>query len=471
MRLIRFFLTGIASALFTLCFCGNPVDPSTNPIHTDINITLTDSEENSGTELTDSTGEAIQIKLTTRFPHLIDSVTLEVGRGNALPDTIYVFKDQLDTIEQSITFEEPGEYTLKAISHAYKQIQRTASGSVTIIARPNDYESAPEFELLSQSGDTIGNLFQVRPETGCSLLLSFKDPKRRYTVEFRTDIENWSYDTLAHLFLWTPSHSDTGLQVVAVKITDDGRIPRSDEKNLIIAVSEEALSPAKPIHFAITGRTVIPAKDSQIIRLSWDNELLAESYTLYRSAQKEGPFITIEENITDTAFSDYTSADSSFYYFLTASNSAGLSVPSDTVYSADKEATEKIYYTLTLDSDTTRGRITADPKGGLISAGDTVRLTAHAEPGFVFTGWEEGVTGTENPLNFEVNADATIRALFAVDTNAASTELSPGESLNEQIKDASDGPANQMHLLPEPGFYDRNTIEVKGKVTIFIRRK
>ena len=50
------------------------------------------------------------------------------------------------------------------------------------------------------------------------------------------------------------------------------------------------------------------------------------------------------------------------------------------------------------------GSVTLDPAGGVYYAGTPVELAATADPGWVFSGWSEDLTGTTNPATVTVNA-------------------------------------------------------------------
>src|SRR5207247_2417800 len=60
----------------------------------------------------------------------------------------------------------------------------------------------------------------------------------------------------------------------------------------------------------------------------------------------------------------------------------------------------------------TGGTITRDPDLLKYTNGATVRLTATANAGFVFTGWSGDVSGTNNPIAVTMNANKTITANF-----------------------------------------------------------
>ncbi len=60
-----------------------------------------------------------------------------------------------------------------------------------------------------------------------------------------------------------------------------------------------------------------------------------------------------------------------------------------------------------------RGQGSVTPPGGLFDEGETVTLTAVAEPGYAFVRWEGAASGDKNPAIVVMHADASITAVFA----------------------------------------------------------
>lgn len=64
-------------------------------------------------------------------------------------------------------------------------------------------------------------------------------------------------------------------------------------------------------------------------------------------------------------------------------------------------------------SQTEGGSVEVSPASGCFSDGATVTLTAHANPGFIFEGWDGSDTGNSSPLVVTMNADKYFTAYFA----------------------------------------------------------
>lgn len=70
-------------------------------------------------------------------------------------------------------------------------------------------------------------------------------------------------------------------------------------------------------------------------------------------------------------------------------------------------------YTLTVVIDPLeKGSVSIDPVEDTYLYGDDVTLTAVAIPGWYFTGWSGGASGTDNPLTITIEGDTSITANF-----------------------------------------------------------
>ncbi len=67
------------------------------------------------------------------------------------------------------------------------------------------------------------------------------------------------------------------------------------------------------------------------------------------------------------------------------------------------------------------GTITLDPPTGTYDYGTSVGLTAVPATGWHFTGWSGDLSGSQNPESILMDADKSVTATFAVDTNTLST--------------------------------------------------
>ncbi len=68
-------------------------------------------------------------------------------------------------------------------------------------------------------------------------------------------------------------------------------------------------------------------------------------------------------------------------------------------------------YTLTVNL-VGQGSVTLDPPGGSYPGGTVVTLTAEADTGHVFSGWQGGLSGYANPRNLTISANVTVTAIF-----------------------------------------------------------
>jgi subtilase family serine protease len=88
---------------------------------------------------------------------------------------------------------------------------------------------------------------------------------------------------------------------------------------LLAALSSATTPPSPPANVATSGA-------AGTVTVSWSSVAGATSYTVYRSASFQGPFVSRGAQ-TSTSFSELVGA-ASFYYYVTATNSAASSAPS-----------------------------------------------------------------------------------------------------------------------------------------------
>jgi uncharacterized repeat protein (TIGR02543 family) len=70
-------------------------------------------------------------------------------------------------------------------------------------------------------------------------------------------------------------------------------------------------------------------------------------------------------------------------------------------------------YTLTVSiSPAAGGSVTANPNKTSYNSGETVTLTAAANPGYIFTNWSGGATGTTSLVTLTMNGNKTVTATF-----------------------------------------------------------
>jgi hypothetical protein len=68
-------------------------------------------------------------------------------------------------------------------------------------------------------------------------------------------------------------------------------------------------------------------------------------------------------------------------------------------------------YTLQVDI-VGNGSVTLNPAGGTYADGTVVQLTAHADPGWEFSGWSDDLSGNTNPETLTMDADKIVAAIF-----------------------------------------------------------
>jgi uncharacterized repeat protein (TIGR02543 family) len=106
-------------------------------------------------------------------------------------------------------------------------------------------------------------------------------------------------------------------------------------------------------------------------------------------------------------------------------------------------------YTLSVTS-TGSGQVSVDPSKSSYEHGETVTLTATADPGWEFTGWTGDVTSTTNPLMHTMTGDATITANFSEATVSLQLGISGQGQVNVTPPKVEYLPGDQVTLHAVP---------------------
>jgi hypothetical protein len=126
------------------------------------------------------------------------------------------------------------------------------------------------------------------------------------------------------IFTWVPPMGYTGRDSARFMAVTLGSAPLSDSQTVYINVSQTISAPSRPDSLKI-----VRIKDGKLT-LAWHGSLTADNYTVFRADAGQGrPFAAID-TVFDYLFIDSIGA-SAYAYYVKANNSAGASVPSDTV--------------------------------------------------------------------------------------------------------------------------------------------
>jgi hypothetical protein len=128
----------------------------------------------------------------------------------------------------------------------------------------------------------------------------------------------------------------------------------------------------------------------------------------YVLVDRPGSLHDVGTPVTLTAFPE------EFYSFIGWSGDlGGAQNPATLVMDSDKsvDATFAPYFLVDVLT-AFGGSIALDPPGGLYAPGTTVTLTATADPGLVFGGWDGDLSGAANPASLVVDRDLQVGAWF-----------------------------------------------------------
>lgn len=110
-----------------------------------------------------------------------------------------------------------------------------------------------------------------------------------------------------------------------------------------------------------------------------------------------------------------------------------------------------IDYTLAVNK-TGSGQVVKDPDQAVYHYGDQVALTAVPDPGWTFSGWSGGLSGTGNPQSILINGDTTVNAAFAQQNYTLSVSTIGSGSVNINPSQPTYHYGDQVTLTAIPGF-------------------
>jgi alpha-tubulin suppressor-like RCC1 family protein len=177
----------------------------------------------------------------------------------------------------------------------------------------------------------------------CSLTVSAIDPDSGQTHEFAVKRAPAGYSFAGHLFTWAPPAGYLGQDTIKTDtaiftVTDNGLPPLSDTQKMAIVVSLKILPPD-----SVKGLMAVSRINGSFV-LKWNTSKNADQYTIYRSRDTTG--FVLYTTTPDTMFTNAI-GDTSFYYYVVATNSKGTSpaslrVHSTTINTAPKWSHETI---------------------------------------------------------------------------------------------------------------------------------
>ncbi|RLF59436.1 MAG: hypothetical protein DRN37_03860, partial [Thermoplasmata archaeon] len=89
-----------------------------------------------------------------------------------------------------------------------------------------------------------------------------------------------------------------------------------------------------------------------------------------------------------------------------------------------------IQYSLTADVEPSgTGSVTFNPSGGTYSVGTVVTVTAHPDPGYLFSHWSGDITGSDNPDSLTMDANKSITAHFIANSPPVVAITYPNEGV------------------------------------------
>ena len=203
-------------------YCSLPNDPNA-PSNTSVIPTLRTSDwTQSGSAVSDSVGNTIQIGAAIRLPQYIDSIKMSIS-ANGVPvfDTIFrqFESGNVDTVWKRIYFTHSGVKTVTITPYSLKVSLNSSVAVVTIIDRPDQQNVKPELFVPA----TV----VIQPASICSIRVRVidQDIDQSHTVTMPYFPGGATLDGDS-LFLWAVPAEFSGIDSVTFIATDDGTTPQ-----------------------------------------------------------------------------------------------------------------------------------------------------------------------------------------------------------------------------------------------------
>lgn len=159
----------------------------------------------------------------------------------------------------------------------------------------------------------------------CTLLVKKNDPDiaQNVTLQAIKIPSSSSFDPNTGIFIFSSvvARIDT---LIFEAIDDYSPTPGVTQKSIIIEFTSTLKPPQKVLSLKVPKRSATTAS------LTWRKGIGLDTFKIYRSMFKDNGYSWIR-SLTDTSFTDSNLESKSYYYYLTAHNSAGVSPSSDTV--------------------------------------------------------------------------------------------------------------------------------------------
>jgi len=164
----------------------------------------------------------------------------------------------------------------------------------------------------------------ISPTEICTLSVSASHADSNQTLTYKVLKGPQGYTFSNQFFIWKPTLADTGSDSVTFTVADNGTPSLSDTQIIIIRVSANI-----PLPDSIKGLVAV-SRINGIFIFKWNVSKNADQYSIYRSKDTTG--FVFYAAAQDTIFTN-TIKDTSFYYYVVATNSKGPSPASTKLHS------------------------------------------------------------------------------------------------------------------------------------------
>jgi hypothetical protein len=278
------------------------------------------------------------------------------------------------------------------------------------------YEGGPD----SGGGDPTNVANRIR---------AHRDPRMKDLI--LNDIDaNW-FPLGGDLFMYftlTSAYSRYGMWGITDDVTNMDRNSKNAAIKQLLGIGTTPTPPSAP------GGLQATAGNAQV-RLSWNASTGATSYTVKRGSSNGGPYTSIASNLTTTSYTNTgLSNGSTYYYVVTASNSAGESANSSQVAATPTS------------TPVGSGSITREYWSN-VSGTTVATIPVNTAPSGTST-----LTSLEAPTNWADNYGTRIRGYITAPANGSYVFWIASDDDSELYLSTSDSPASKSRIAYVSGW-------------------
>jgi hypothetical protein len=212
----------------------------------------------------------------------------------------------------------------------------------------------------------------------------------------------------------------------------------------------------------------LPAASAATVTVAWDKnpETNVIGYELHYGTISQDYQHTVDvENNTSRSISGLIEGQTYYFAVKAYNDEYVFSDFSEELVHTIPNSSPPADYLLTVDT-VAGGSVILNPDGGVYEQTTQVMLTASAESGWEFSGWDGDITGSQNPVSVTMNADMHVTPIFTeleqVVTYTITSSSGPNGSITPVGTTSITQGANQSYSISPDSNYHIRDVQVDG---------